>query len=185
MYLNVGVGPLPIHPQHVTIMESYAPMDKWTLADLYVTDPGFKQWDATKLDEVPDGTVDVFYASHLLEHIPHTELVDVLNLWFRKIKPGGTLIINVPDMAWAAKQILKFESGQALTGLYAEFEGNHGLQTIIYGTYAHDGEKHQSAYTRRSLYEWLEGIGFKNIHIEEYYDAHEMGVLLATCQKSQ
>jgi len=180
MKLNLGVGPLPIHQQHLQVMGN---VDEWTLVDLYVHDPKIKNWDATTLSEVPDGSCETIYASHLLEHIPHPQVHDVLAVWQRKLKSGGELIINVPDLAWAARQVLKFEAEQMLAGYYSDFEGNNGLQSIIYGTHAHDGERHQSGYTRRSLTEWLEGMGFTDIDVAPWYDAHDMGVLLAICKK--
>lgn len=43
------------------------------------------------------GTVDLLYASHVLEHIPRHELPIVLAEWKRVLKPGGILRISVPD----------------------------------------------------------------------------------------
>jgi hypothetical protein len=176
----LGSAQPPVHPQHLEIMTDY---DNWQLVDLFIDDPEVMKMDARTLDKVPDGYLEHIYASHLLEHIPHPELYDVLTVWKDKLEPGGQLTINVPDLAWAARQILKFESGQLLTGVYCDFEGDRGLQTVIYGSHAHEGERHQAGFTKRSLFEWLEGMGFKKIHIEEFEDAHDMGVLLATCQK--
>lgn len=178
--LNLGSAMPPVHPQHLAIMEDY---ENWQLVDLFVNHPDVLKMDAKTLAQVEDNYLEHIYASHLLEHIPHTELYDVLKVWYEKLAPAGKLTINVPDIAWVARQIIKFENGQILTGVYSDFEGDRGLQSILYGTHAHDGEKHQSAFTRRSLYEWLEGMGFKKIKIEEFEDAHDMGILLATCQK--
>lgn len=178
--LNLGVGPMPIHPQHLQVMDN---LEEWTLVDKFVQDPNIKNWDAEKLDEVPDGSVDTIYTSHLLEHISHTQLVPVLEVWYRKLKPGGKLIINVPDMEWTARQILRFESGQILSGVYADFEGDRGLQTIVYGSHAHEGEYHKACFVRTSLWELLDGVGFEKIKIDQYEDAHDMGILLANCTK--
>jgi len=178
--LNLGSAMPPVHPQHMKVMSDFG---NWQLVDLFINHPEVLKMDAMTLDKVQDSYLEHIYASHLLEHIPHNQLYNVFLVWMKKLAPGGQLTINVPDLAWAAKQILKFESGQLLTDVYEEFEGNNGLQSVVYGTHAHEGEKHQSGFTRRSLHEWLEGMGFKNIHIEEWFDAHDMGVLLATCKK--
>lgn len=183
MYLNLGVASTRIHKQHLDIMIPLAPLEKWTLVDKFVQEDGITNWDAETLDEVQDGSVDVIYASHLLEHISHTHLVPVLEVWFKKLKPGGKLIINVPDMEWAARQILRFESGQILSGVYADFEGDRGLQTIVYGSHAHEGEYHKACFTRMSLWELLDGVGYEKIKIEQFEDAHDMGVLFAQCIK--
>lgn len=51
--------------------------------------------DAQYLDGVPDGSLDFVHSSHCLEH-----LVDPrsgLHNWFRVLKPGGHLVVTVPD----------------------------------------------------------------------------------------
>lgn len=178
--LCLGSAEPPIHPQHMEVMSDF---ENWQLVDFYINHPDVLKLDAKTLEGVPNAYLEHIYASHLLEHIPHTELYDVLNVWIEKLAPEGLLTVNVPDLSWASRQILKFEAGQILTGVYSDFEGDRGLQSIVYGTHAHAGEIHQSGFTRRSLHEWLEGMGFKGIKIEEIFDAHDMGVLISQCQK--
>lgn len=181
MKLCLGSGPLPVHPQHLEIMTN---LDDWTMVDLYVKDPKIKNWDATKLAEVEDSSCEAIYASHLLEHISHRTISEVLNLWKNKLMDNGILILNVPDLLWAARQVLKYESGQFLDSkVYGSFEGNTGLQSIFYGTHAHEGEIHKSGFTKKSLTELLTHIGFREISVNCIYDAHDMGVLLASAIK--
>lgn len=178
--LNLGSAMPPIHEQHFTVMKNY---DEWQLVDLYIKHPEILNMDARTLDKVDDSYLEHIYASHLLEHISHRELVPTLEVWFKKLKPGGILTVNVPDMEWTARQILKFESGQLLTGVYTDFEGDRGLQTIVYGSQAHEGEYHKACFTRTSLMELVDGVGYKNIKVEKFFDAHDMGVLLLNCKK--
>lgn len=178
--LNLGSAMPPVHAQHLEIMKDY---DEWQLVDLYIDHPEILKMDARTLDQVEDNYLEHIYASHLLEHISHRELVPVLETWFKKLKPGGVLTVNVPDMEWTARQILKFESGQLLTGVYTDFEGNNGLQTIIYGSQAHEGEYHKACFTRTSLMELVDGVGFQKIKVERWFDAHDMQVLLLNCKK--
>ena len=178
--LNLGSAMPPIHPQHLEVMKDF---ENWQLVDLFVKHPDILNMDAKTLDQVPDGYLEHIYASHLLEHIEHTQLVPILETWYKKLKPGGLLTVNVPDMEWTAKQILKFESGQLLTGLYTDFEGNHGLQTIVYGSQAHEGEYHKACFTRTSLMELVDGVGFIKIKVEKIFEAHDMGCLLLRCVK--
>jgi SAM-dependent methyltransferase len=52
---------------------------------------------------VEDGSLDFLYSSHLLEDAPCEEWPDILRLWKTALKPGGTLIILVPERdLWAA-----------------------------------------------------------------------------------
>ena len=176
MKLCLGVGPLPIHRQHLEILGD---VSEWTLVDLYVKDPQIKNWDATKLDEVEDNSIEYIYASHLLEHIPHIQVKDVLKLWYSKLKEGGQLYINVPDLEWAADQLLLLRDNN-LNGYYHRFDTEHGLLSIFYGSQSHDGEYHKSGFTNKYLRELLKEIGFSEVRVKPDFDAHSMGVLIAT-----
>ena len=179
--VNLGVGPMPIHPQHLQIMTN---LDEWILVDKYVKEPGIENWDATNLSLIKDGTLETCYTSHLLEHIPHPQVPWVLRHWFRKLKIGGELIVNVPDMKWTARQVLKYDNNTPLdSNVFTDFLGHNSVQDIIYGTHAHEGERHQSGYTKRSLQCLLTEAGFVEINIEEMVEAHDMGCLFATAWK--
>jgi predicted SAM-dependent methyltransferase len=180
MKLNLGCGPLPLHDQHYQVMQN---PDEWTLVDEYITHPRIVKWNAEILQEVDNETCETIYASHLLEHISHRRVPKVLQVWYDKLKKGGTLIINVPDIAWVAKQINKYEQGQILTGVFDSFEGERGLQVIVYGSHEHEGEYHKAMFTKRSITELLTKIGFKDIVVNQYVDAHDFGILFVTCQK--
>ena len=179
--LNLGCGPMPIHQQHLNIMGPN--LREWILVDKYVTHPMIKNWDATKLDEVEDESAEHIYASHLLEHLPYTEIKDILALWKRKLAPGGLLTINVPDLAWGCAQVLRYASGQMLSGYFYEFDGEHGLLSVLYGSEAHEGEFHKAGFVDRYLEELLVELGFEDIKITAEEDAHNMGVLIATARK--
>lgn len=44
-----------------------------------------------------DGSVDLVYACHVLEHFSHLQVPAVLKEWGRVLKPGGRLCLSVPD----------------------------------------------------------------------------------------
>lgn len=54
----------------------------------------FEHGDAQLLKGLDDASFDFVYSSHLLEHLPDTELT--LQNWWRVIKPGGYLILYIP-----------------------------------------------------------------------------------------
>lgn len=179
--LCLGSAEPPIHPQHLQVMSDY---ENWQLVDQYVDHPQVMKMDATTLDEVPSDYLQYIYASHLLEHISHRIVPLVLKLWYTKLEQGGRLTINVPDLEWACRQVIKHENMQPLdSSVYTQFEGNNGLQSIFYGTHAHDGEYHKAGFTKTSLKRLLEEVGFKEINIEQIYEAHDMGCLIASCVK--
>lgn len=180
MKLYLGCGPSPLHEQHRKIMEN---PDEWTFVDFYVKEPHIKNWDAAKLDEVKDGSVETIYSSHLCEHFPHIDLQKILLQWYSKLKKGGTLILNVPDLAWAATQILKYNNGQPLDGYFYDFSGEHGLLSVVYGSESHEGEFHKSGFVKAYLETLLKDVGFSDVLVKNSFDAHDMGVLLATAIK--
>jgi len=51
--------------------------------------------DAQLMQGVPDGSFDFVHSSHCLEHLADPE--EGLRNWFRILKPGGYLIVTVPD----------------------------------------------------------------------------------------
>lgn len=55
--------------------------------------------DCTDLSMIESETVEDVYASHVLEHLGHMkELPKALGEIFRVLKPGGRLMISVPDL---------------------------------------------------------------------------------------
>ena len=53
--------------------------------------------DARKLDMFENGSVDLMYACHILEHFPRPKTFPTILEWNRVLKPGGVLRIAVPD----------------------------------------------------------------------------------------
>lgn len=51
--------------------------------------------DAQFLENVPDDTFDFLYSSHCLEHV--ADPFEALGNWIRVVRPGGHLVISVPD----------------------------------------------------------------------------------------
>ena len=179
MKLYLGCALPPIHPQHYKM---FPDLDNWVWADLFIDHERVKKWDARNLP-VEDNSIEILYNSHLLEHISHPEVGKTLLHWYNKLQDGGELVINVPDLEWAARQVITYEAGQVPDGLFNEWFGKRGLLNIFYGTHDHPGEYHMSGYTKTSLTEILEEVGFTDIKIEQLQDAHQMGVLLVRCKK--
>lgn len=58
--------------------------------------PHLKSKDILKLP-YEDNSVDLIYASHVLEYFDREEVKTVLAEWFRVLREGGTLRVAVPD----------------------------------------------------------------------------------------
>lgn len=94
---------------------------------------------------VVDEHFDVVHARHVLEHFSFLELPAVLKEWLRILKVGGELILNVPNLAFAAKEILKADEDQAYDATYGFWQ--------TYGRQENDaeGEAHKHGFIKRSL----------------------------------
>lgn len=82
--IDVGAGPdgLGRYRRQFAAMRS---VREWDLAD----------GDAQLLAGVSDNTFDFLHSSHCLEHM--RDAVEALHSWVRVVKPGGYLVICVPD----------------------------------------------------------------------------------------
>lgn len=174
--LYLGCGPLPIHPQHYQFID-----DSWVISDKYTTGTNVKNIDATDLSEFADNSISKIYHSHLWEHLSYKESEVALKEWFRVLKSGGTLTVNVPDMEWAARELVRLVDMQMPKS--PVFDTQKKLMEVIYGNQDHVGEFHKTGFTKDVLEETLADMGFVNIKIEKVYEAHEMGILLAIAEK--
>lgn len=62
--------------------------------------------DVRKID-LPDACLDEAMAIHVLEHIHRWEAPDALREWYRLLKPGGKLILELPDFAKCCKNVVR------------------------------------------------------------------------------
>lgn len=172
----LGCGPLPIHPMHYKWID-----DTWIFTDLLPTDKKIVKMDARKIP-YSNKSVDALYASHLLEHISHLETEKTLKEWYRVLKPGGKLTINVPDIEWACEKFLANYQKHQSTGSSA-YQNYQELLLVFYGHQYSEGEYHKTGFTQRSLKEYLKKAGFRKINIAKTIDDHDIGVLIAQARK--
>jgi predicted SAM-dependent methyltransferase len=84
-------GPLRLH-----LGSGSQPKKGWVNIDL-AGDPVDLAWNLARGIPFADGSVDAIFHEHLLEHIPLTAGVGLMDECFRVLKPGGILRIGVPD----------------------------------------------------------------------------------------
>ena len=96
--LEIGAGPKP------KAKDSWpdAVVETMDADDQY--DPNYV-CDARMPPEELYGLYDHVMASHILEHIPYFETIQVLERWKLLLKDQGRLHIVVPSLEWAAEQI--------------------------------------------------------------------------------
>lgn len=110
--------------------------------------------DVKTLPMFEDSTIDLIYASHVIEYFDRVEVMDVLNEWRRVLKKGGILRLAVPDF-------------EAMVRVYGEFRDLSLIHGPLYGRYEIEGTKkiiyHKTAYDFSSLKAVLEKSKFRNI----------------------
>jgi predicted SAM-dependent methyltransferase len=100
------------------------------------------------------GTVDLIYASHILEYFDGIEVKRVLKEWRRVLKKGGVLRLAVPDFEALVKVYRKYKKLDLILGpLYGRWEIKGGKKTVY----------HKTVYDFKTLKKTLQDNGFKNV----------------------
>ena len=111
--------------------------------------------DASDLSQFESDSVESIYASHVLEHFYYrlnNELVNTLKEWHRVLKPGGKLLISVPDL-------------KILCWLYLHPNlipvERHHLMSIMFGGQTNMYDVHKVGFDFELLALYLEEAGFQ------------------------
>lgn len=105
--------------------------------------------DVSKL-LMADGSVTEIYASQILEHFPHVRTEAVLKEWHRVLKPGGKIVIGVPDF-------------QRAIDLYLTLGLTAWVVNFLYGDQIYDLAYHYAPFTFASLAAQMNKAGFRDI----------------------
>ena len=109
------------------------------------------QDDIRELKKVKDGTCDIIYASHVLEHVGRNEFESVLKLWNNKLKLNGILRIAVPNFEKAVMWYTKTKKIVDILGLVSG-----GQKTKF--------DFHNMIFDKKFLTDVLKQCGFDEIH---------------------
>jgi glycosyltransferase involved in cell wall biosynthesis len=126
--------------------------------DLYAPDDAVcdARFDVQKLP-YDDNSVDEIKAFHIIEHFHFFEIKDVLEEWFRVLKPGGRLWLETPDFLETCRS---FVEGSPVMNI-------EDWRVLLYGHFfAHPwvpGQTHKFLFTEQQLRTNLGWAGFKNI----------------------
>jgi predicted SAM-dependent methyltransferase len=106
----------------------------------------------TKL-EFNDESIDLIYASHIIEYFDLFEIGNTLGEWHRVLKKNGILRVAVPDF-------------EMMSRLY--MEGQHSLERFLGPLYGrmkmgHETIYHRTTYDFNLLQKTLHNSGFKNV----------------------
>jgi predicted SAM-dependent methyltransferase len=113
-----------------------------------------------------DSSASLVYATHLLEHFPHSRSVDILKEWRRVLEPGGQLLVAVPDLL-AIARILISKPGW-FTPPHNPWLG------VIYGGQKDEWDFHKAGFTEPWLAHVLGLAGFSDV--ERVVRFEEVGI---------
>ena len=129
--------------------------------DLYAPDDAKcdVRFDVQKLPYA-DNSVDEIKAFHIIEHFHFFEIKEVLNEWYRVLKPGGRLYLETPDFLETCRS---FVDGNPESGYDIE-----QWRIVLYGHFfAHawvPGQTHKFLFTETQLRVNLGWAGFKTVN---------------------
>src|SRR3990167_130226 len=80
--------------------------------------------DCTRLPDIEDNSVDEIHTYHTIEHVGHRNLVSMFIEWRRVLKPGGKIVLEMPNLAACIDQFAKIRHNSG------EIKGDFGEGSI-------------------------------------------------------
>lgn len=162
--LHVGCGPYNPESLHPRFRG-----EEWREVRLDI-DPGVKPdivASIVDMSGVASASVDAVWSSHNLEHVRAHEVPLVLRGFLRVLRPGGEILITMPDLRQAAKLIA---AGKLEDTAYVSPAGPIAPLDILYGHRAsiqggNDFMGHRTGFTAKTLTQKLEQAGFVDIDV--------------------
>ena len=122
--------------------------------------------DVSKLESIKDGSCEVIYASHILEHFSWRDTDKILALWLRKLKRGGLLYIKVPNLM------------DIITQTYYSTKKWSQLISDIYGGQEYKENYHKTGFEPIDIKSRLENLKTKLTYFQ--YNSQEITI---ECEK--
>jgi predicted SAM-dependent methyltransferase len=110
-----------------------------------------------RLRNYKNNSVDIIYASHILEHFGRWEYQSVLKRWYDLLKNGGTLRLGVPDFG-------------AIVEYYNKTKDLRGVSGMLYGGQDYPENNHYWVWDFDVLSKELKEIGFTEVNKYDWRD---------------
>jgi predicted SAM-dependent methyltransferase len=130
------------------------PHPDWKILDVEARPEVDYVGNAADLSQFEDNSIAAIYASHVLEHFYHAidnELINTLTEWYRVLKPGGKLLISVPDLRTLCWLYLHPD--------FSVIDRMH-IMRIIFGGQTNIYDVHKVGFDFEILAVCLEQVGF-------------------------
>jgi predicted SAM-dependent methyltransferase len=119
--------------------------------------------NANNLSQFADNTFAEIYASHVVEHFDYyRELTDTLKEWNRVLKPGGRVLISVPDLDILSELILAKDK----LDVYERFF----VMRMMFGGHVDKYDYHAVGLNEEFLTLFLRDCGYVNIQRVQSFD---------------
>jgi ubiquinone/menaquinone biosynthesis C-methylase UbiE len=126
----------------------------------FVRNSDIKWADAAHLPH-SDGTVDVIYSSHMLEHLDKDEAKEFLAEARRVLRPGGIIRLSVPDLSLMVSQYCQNGNADRLLDyLQLAQQRPKGVLAKLKWLFVTNRNNHRWMYDSRSLAELLSASNF-------------------------
>lgn len=115
------------------------------------------------LSFIQDGTVDLIYNCHVLEHFKRRDVERVLGEWLRVLKPGGVLRVSVPDFAALCEIYQRYQKLDLVIGAL------FGRQDYLYNI-------HYNVFDFTALSDQLTRAGFADVHRYDWRETEHAAI---------
>lgn len=130
-----------------------------------------------------NSSVEMIYASHVLEHVGRNSYEKVLDEWYRVLKPKGILRVAVPDFGACVQNYLATENLSELLGLLTGGQKDeHDYHKMIFDEKLLTNSLIKSGFKEVKKYDWRET---ESVNLDDFSQAYlphmnkETGLLMS------
>jgi len=111
--------------------------------------------DISDLSFIEEGSVDLIYASHVLEHVPQPKMIDTLKGLYRILKSnGGRLCLSVPDLDILCRLFVRSD---------IDINVRFHVMRMMYGGQINEFDYHYFGWNIEFMSYYLNSVGFKKL----------------------
>jgi predicted SAM-dependent methyltransferase len=135
---------------------------EWINVDNFAIPPDCKNFVKGDVRDLPfdKNYADYIILDNVLEHLPQSEIPDVLYEIKRVLKVGGQAVIVVPDFTCIAEEWMNYAKIN-----HYDFPTHKFFSEIIFGNQIHEGEYHKSAFYPAYMGAMLHMVGLHNFEL--------------------